>query len=236
MDVQIRFTPSPEYAIVEVLFLWAFGPALQSLLSPNTIGYRLDLRHGELSRTRRWLFEYWPRRYEEFRTVPVTVAMEELEQNNSVLLLCADLTSFFDTVDPSYLLADEFIGQLGSTAGAGPGRPLNLEEFREAAGSLVRSCRLFQRRAARITGVEWRAGIPIGALTSRLLANVALATLDSTIETRDGTRCYRRYVDDFIVVARPRQGNVGNLDSVIQEYIPHVFRSENTFRLDGRAP
>ena len=31
VEVQVRLAPSPEIAIVEVLFLWRFGPALQSV-------------------------------------------------------------------------------------------------------------------------------------------------------------------------------------------------------------
>ena len=112
IDVQLRFTPSPEFAIVEVLFLWAFGPALQSVLSRNAIGRRLDLRRGSLSRTRRWLFEYWPKRYEEFRTVPIDAAIRDLDRGNSVLLLSADLTSFYDTIDPSFLLADHLVDEV----------------------------------------------------------------------------------------------------------------------------
>ena len=235
VDIQIRFTPSPEYAIVEVLFLWAFGPALQAILSPNVIGYRLDTRRSEISRTRRWLFEYWPKRYEEFRTVPVRVAMEELDQNASVVLLCADLSSFFDTIDPSYLLEESFIRQLEAIGQSGTVQAIDLAEYRQAVSSLLRSCRRFQQRAARITGIEWSTGIPIGALTSRLVANLALATMDSAIETRVGIRCYRRYVDDFVIVAEPRSEDVGDLDEVIQDYIPHVNKQEDTFRLSGRA-
>src|SRR5579862_1218979 len=66
LDVQLRLTPTPEFAIVEVLFLWQFGPALDALLSPNALGYRLDVREGQLAKTRRWLFEFWPTRYQEY--------------------------------------------------------------------------------------------------------------------------------------------------------------------------
>ena len=102
LDVQIRFTPSPEYAIVEVLFLWQFGPLLESLLSRNTLGYRLDLRQGHLKQTRRWLFEYWPKRYEQYRNTVLDAAIREVDAGHSVLLLCADLTSFYDTIDPTF--------------------------------------------------------------------------------------------------------------------------------------
>ena len=58
LDIQLRLTPSPEYAIAEVLYLWRFGSVLEQLIPRNALGHRLDIRRGQLSRTRRWLFQY----------------------------------------------------------------------------------------------------------------------------------------------------------------------------------
>lgn len=44
-------------------------------------------------------------------------------------------------------------------------------------------------------------GIPIGALTSQLLANIALDPLDHYVKDVLGAQRYARYMDDFIVVA-----------------------------------
>lgn len=45
-----------------------------------------------------------------------------------------------------------------------------------------------------------RQGIPIGALTSQLFANVYLDTLDHYIKDDLGVKMYARYMDDFLVV------------------------------------
>ena len=232
LDIQIRFAPSPECAIVEVLFLWQFGPMLESLLSRSALGYRLDLRRGRLSRTRRWLFEYWPKRYEEFRTTPISVAMKELSVGHSVLLFSADLTSFYDTVDPSFLRSDEFLRELEAPVRINDGTSLDIAEYRSAIDSLLRFYSRFQQRAARRTGLDWSIGIPIGALTSRVVANLALATLDQSIEARESTRWYGRYVDDFVIVARVNQEEIGDLDQVILNYVPHVQSENATWRLN----
>src|SRR5713226_9648125 len=55
IDVQLRCTPSPEFAIVEVLYLWKFGPLLERLLSTDVLGYRLDVKHGKVRPFSRWL-------------------------------------------------------------------------------------------------------------------------------------------------------------------------------------
>ena len=46
MQVRVQLSPSPEFACVEVLYLWEFGSALESVLSSDAVGYRLDIRDG----------------------------------------------------------------------------------------------------------------------------------------------------------------------------------------------
>ena len=229
LEVQIRYIPSPECAIVEVLFLWQFGPALQSILSKSAVGYRLDVRKNSLSPTRRWLFDYWPKRYDEFRTVPVDEAMRELEKNGSVLLLSADLANFYDTIDPSFLLSEEFVAELNSS-----NQEIDFSEYERATNSLLGYYSNFQHLAKRRTGLEWSVGIPIGSLTSRVVANLALATLDRDVEKREETLCYRRYVDDFVIVSRADQSNPERLDDVVRKYVPHICGDDDgVFRLAG---
>ncbi len=232
LDIQLRYSPSPEYAIVEVLFLWQFGPILESLLSRSALGYRLDLRGGRLSKTRKWLFEYWPKRYEEFRTTPIDIAMKELSAGNSVVILSADLKSFYDTVAPSFLLNAEFLRELESAVQSKDGMSFEIAEYRAAIDSLLGFYSGFRQIAERRTGLDWPIGIPIGALTSRIVANLALATLDQSIEARDSTRWYGRYVDDFVIVAGVNQEELGNLDQVILNFVPHVQSENSTFRLN----
>ncbi len=77
LQVQLRCTPSPQFSIVEVLFLWKFGQMLEAQLSKHVVGYRLDHRNDlKTWRERRWLFEYWPPTYSEFRTTPLQAARD----------------------------------------------------------------------------------------------------------------------------------------------------------------
>ncbi|HEX6825091.1 MAG TPA: hypothetical protein VF077_02150, partial [Nitrospiraceae bacterium] len=42
VDIQLRLTPHPEFAVAEVLYLWRFGGLLDALLlDQEVIGYRL---------------------------------------------------------------------------------------------------------------------------------------------------------------------------------------------------
>ena len=234
LDVRALYSLFPAVAIIEVLYLWRFGPALESVLSPNAIGYRLDIRRGTLSSTSRRLFEYWPKRYEEYRLAPINSARRELQSDRPVLLISADLASYYDTVDPSFLISEDFIAELHASGDRSPSA-VNIPEYRFATSSLLRLYDQYRRIARRRTGLEWRTGIPIGSLTSRLVANLALATFDTTIESRPGVRCYRRYVDDFVIVAQIGRDDVcHDLGAVLEDYIPRSHDGENSdeFLLD----
>ena len=230
-DIQVRLSPSPECAIVEVLFLWKFGPYLESLLSRSVVGYRLS---RSLTPMRRWLFDYWRTRYEEFRTAPIEAARRELNAGRSVLVLSADLASFYDTIDPRFLLTNVFISALGQSSERRGLSPIDLNEYRSAVGSLLCFYSRFRKIAANRTGLQWPIGIPIGALTSRVIANVALATLDRAIEGHDETIMYRRYVDDFVVVARSDGNRIESLVKCIKDRVPLLSATEADITFDTK--
>src|SRR5690606_12270425 len=82
-----------------------------------------------------------------------------------------------------------------------PGGPgLDIDEFRSATQSLLAAHARF-REKARYLGISTALGVPIGALTSRIIANVSLLPLDDFISKNKHVICYRRYVDDLAIVA-----------------------------------
>ena len=200
LDIQLRLSPSPDFAIVELLYLRKFGPSLDSLLSPEVLGYRLDVRQGRLDPRRRWIFEFWQRRYQQFRSAPLDAARRVLSEGaDTALVLSADLASYYDTVDPSFLTTDEIASRWaegGASDGADSG------EYLTATESLLRAYQRFRAEGARRMGLPMDSGVPIGALTSRVVANLALRTLDSRILGNEAVVCYRRYVDDLAIVAK----------------------------------
>lgn len=63
-------------------------------------------------------------------------------------------------------------------------------------------------------------GIPLGALTSQLFANVYLDTLDHHVKDTLGVKMYARYMDDFVIIHRDR------------EYLKSLLADINTFITD----
>ena len=169
---------------------------------------------------------------------PINAARRELQSNRPVLLISADLASYYDTVDPSFLINDDFIADLRASAERSQ-RVVNIPHYRFATSSLLRLYVEYRRIARRRTGLEWRTGIPIGFLTSRLVANLALATFDTTVEEKPGVLCYRRYVDDFVIVAQTgRDESRRNLGEILEDYIPRLeYKGDHAgvFRLNTDA-
>jgi hypothetical protein len=235
VDIQLRLSPHPAFAVVEVLYLWRFGGLLDALLSKQEVlGYRLDLREQRVVPHRRWLFEYWPARYHQFRTAPLIAAKSALGRGDHVLIISGDLATFYDTVAPAFMLSDEFVAEL-RTAGA---EQSDVEEYRRATASLLAAYQRFRTEASRRAATAIDTGVPIGALTSRVVANVALAPLDRHIASHPRVICYRRYVDDVVIVATA--GNEErDLVDILGQFLPLRGARDDVLRLDvdalGRA-
>lgn len=231
LDVQLRLSPAPAFAIAEVLYLWRFGPALDGMLSRKQIlGYRLDLRQQRLLPHRRWLFEYWPARYQEFRSDPLIAAKRALASGERIVIISGDFASFYDTVHPDFLLAADFVAELGAAGASAPDTP----GYLRATASLLKAYERFRGQVAHGLGVSVPAGVPIGALTSRVVANVALASLDQHVSASPDLLCYRRYVDDFVIVARARKGDSTSTD-VLGRFLPLRAPTADALRLDVDA-
>jgi hypothetical protein len=227
VDVQLRLSPHPDFATVEVLYLWRFGGLLDTLLSKEVLGYRLDLRKQQVVPHRRWLFEYWPKQYQAFRTAPLEAAKTALRRGEQTLIICGDLASFYDTVAPSFMLSHAFIAELLKHGAS----PADIDEYQRATASLLRSYERFHKAATVRVALPIKVGVPIGALTSRLVANLSLATLDRHIAAKPGILCYRRYVDDLVIVARAESGDQGPIDHV-GRFLPLIPSDDPLLRLD----
>lgn len=229
IDVQVRLSPHPEFAIVEVLYLWRFGAHLDAMLCDDVVGYRLNTRGREIGRDSRWLFEYWPKKYQEFRSAPLDAARVALDKGDETLIISADLANFYDTVAPDFLLEGAMTNALKEN---GASRTL-VREYKKGTASLLRAYSRFRETASRRTALSISIGVPIGALTSRLVSNLALAPLDRHVASRPRLLCYRRYVDDFVIVARAK-GDKSQLE-VLRDFIPVRDETEEAVRLDAVA-
>lgn len=231
VDIQLRLSPHPDFATVEVLYLWRFGGLLDAVLSKSDVlGYRLDLRKQQVVPHRRWLFEYWPKQYQAFRTAPLEAAKAALKKGAQTLIISGDLASFYDTVDPSFMLSDALLAELREHGASQD----DIVEYKRATASLLKAYARFQKAAASRAGLPIKVGVPIGALTSRVVANLSLAPLDRHIVAQPGILCYRRYVDDLVIVAHAPQVDEG-LVATMRRFLPVLRGDDTVLRLDVDA-
>src|SRR6185437_5322559 len=161
---------------------------------------------------------------------PMAAAKAALNRGESTLIINGDLASFYDTVDPSFMLGEEI--RVGLQA-QGVTRA-ELGEYSRATASLLRSYERFRKAASRRAATPITIGLPIGALTSRVVANVALAPVDFHIASQRDVHCYRRYVDDLVIVAKANDIDNGRTD-VIRRFLPLLDRPDDLFHLDVNA-
>lgn len=64
--------------------------------------------------------------------------------------------------------------------------------------------------------VGYERGLPIGNLTSRILANFFLTKLDRFIKETLGFKYYGRYVDDFMIVSSDKEKLKSSVDKIIE--------------------
>lgn len=231
LDIQLRLSPHPDFAIVEVLYLWRFGGLLEALLSKKeVVGYRLDLREQRVVPHRRWLFEYWPKQYQAFRSAPLEAAKAALDAGKRTMIMCADLASFYDTVDPSFMLGKRLFTELEKHGASEE----DISEYRRATVSLLKAYARFHKIASSRAALPIEIGVPIGALTSRVVANLSLATLDRHIAAQSGILCYRRYVDDIVIVAHSPETDE-DLVATMRRFLPIPPGDDTILRLDAAA-
>jgi hypothetical protein len=233
LEVRMMLTPSIDFLITEVLFLWEFGPVLDGLLSESSLGNRLDVRHNAISHTRAGLFQYWRPRYASFRADPIRVAREMLSRaaNAGCVVVSLDFAAYYDNVDARFLVTKQFLVEVERVTDRNYSA-----NFKSAASSLLAAYRAYHRDVSFLTGARVSRGIPIGALTSRLVANLALLPLDRILNSAPDVRCYRRYVDDVFIVSERDERASTDVD-MLRRWLPVQVTPKGAaeIRLDSAA-
>nr|WP_254626648.1 reverse transcriptase domain-containing protein [Myxococcus sp. CA039A] len=244
MDVRVLLEPSPEFAISEVLWLRAFGPALDALLTPTCLANRLEVTGSpaQIHTAGRRIYKYWVPAYRSFRQTALTEARKLLKQEGGRCILAAlDLASYYDHIDPSFLIEDSFVAEVRQAALAQ--KILFIpQDYLNATRGLLDAFARFRALVGKTIGVVPEIGIPIGALTARLISNLALCNLDKSIAERPDIAHYGRYVDDILIVQLPGKATAKTQAEQISSLLPlasanpsgtHHTLSDNVVRRSG---
>ena len=216
IHLRCHLQPTMEFAIAEVLWIWKYGGALDSLLPPECIANRIKRdRVGNVDRWGRRLFHFWKQRYRAFQDAGIAAAKQTLAERGQCAFATFDIRSYYDRIDPSFLLSANLIAKVL------PRLPVAARSSYAAdTRNLLVKYAEYQTAVEEMMQVPMQGrGIPIGALSSRLVANLALAPLDNRVRRRHGVRHYARWVDDIIVVTDDIEAQDG-IAAVAQELLP----------------
>lgn len=222
LSLRPHLTPSVQFATVEVLWLWRFGAALEATLSDAARGNRLRLvnRKREVNRSALGCFEFWPPEYRAFREDGFEVARRMLSKGRSRCLVATfDLASYYDEIDPHFLLDTAFIARVAEQS-IRKGLEFDAREYGTATGTLLDAFGRYRTSCAALTGIQTSKGVPIGCLSSKVIANVALATLDENVRARSDVVYYARYVDDILLVARAPRRASSSAQAIAKAFLP----------------
>jgi len=220
IDLRMHLYPSIEFAIVEILWLWRFGPAINAATPSDVYSNRLKIRYGEVDRFSRGPFGYWGTDYANFRDSALFAARDLLTAGPQRCVLCSfDLKDYYDNIDTEFLLSPSFLESLRRATEGWP-RRIDVDEYLRATQSLLTSLQQYRDLASKISGLPVQRGIPIGTLTSRLIANAALIELDKYIRSRTSVRYYGRYVDDMLIVSNADVAETATEIDMVARFLP----------------
>jgi hypothetical protein len=239
IDVRVHLQPSMELAILEVVWLWTFGAALECLLGRHAFANRLNLTMARthVDRQTRSLFQFWPTQYKRFRERGLRAAKVALNKTpDRCTVVSLDVANFYDQVDSGFLVSSQFCHLLMSRAKSA-GIDFDLQKYVAHTRQLLDVFSRVRAASSALTGVTSARGIPIGCLTSKLISNVALATLDDIVTSRSAVAYYGRYVDDVLIVATPRASTGESVPTLLRRILPlrETAEVDKELRLDEAA-
>ena len=188
-----------EFHIFATLWIHKVGHKFDAAIGKVAYGNRLrrsrsnDLDLQSLGSTSSYKYAY-----RKWRDDGITAASEALEAGKEVVVVTADVSSFYHSLDPSFMKSKELQ------------RILEIElsdDERELNDLFIESIIEWS------SGTPLKMGLPVGLVASAVIANVALFELDKIFESEIVPIHYGRYVDDIILVIENTK-HLGNENEV----------------------
>lgn len=198
-----------ELHIISVYWLNTLGLELDRTIDDNNYAYRLiDYKYGK-----RLFYRYFVK-YQAWRDNAIDEALDAHSEKKDVAFISLDIKEFFDSVDFD-------INPL----------PVNSKKYSYLTEILSR----IHKRYAEVRGVT-RNILPIGLLSSGVLANFHLARFDAEVTDKVTPRYYGRYVDDILLVIAAKK--IDEKADLLKKYLVKsgvLKKEEGCYRLFSPA-
>jgi len=197
-----------EIHIISVLWIMKIGYILDEKLSINCFGNRLFRNgDGKFENSKIHLFQKYYEKYNQWRDEAIKKSKELHSQDYDIAILNLDIKEYYNSIDFDFssidkLVPDEYkwLNNLLSLVHDSFHSIINQDEILIAKNKLL----------------------PIGLLSSSVIANHILDELDKTVEYQIKPQYYGRYVDDIlIVIANPQISKKDNdpVKAFIKKYL-----------------
>lgn len=201
LDFNVFIDCPIELHIISVLWIMFIGEKLDSSLDTQISGYRLARNNDNLFEKEGYkLFQKYHEKYSYFRNSAITKAMELHQLNLDVTIINLDIKRFFyciqvdfNSLNKNIISENTFLNSMLESIHIYYQKKLFLDNiFKDNIGSIL----------------------PIGFLSSSILANYSLKEFDTFIQKKIKPENYTRYVDDILLVFS--NVNIQNIDHLLK--------------------
>ncbi|MYF47438.1 MAG: RNA-directed DNA polymerase [Candidatus Dadabacteria bacterium] len=196
-----------ELHVIEVLWCLVVGPLMEEELRECCFGNRMDdvaknfVRSPFNAGNSRSLFKYYMGQYGSWRDRALETAKEISESGEDVALLSLDLKFYYYNVDLNFEKIKERIEKGFRNDDRLCDIALALTDSLEKIFSAYHE-KTIPLLSSTHPGCEGRTGLPVGFLSSSILANWYLAGFDGEMLETARPDYYGRYVDDILMIFR----------------------------------
>lgn len=215
-----------EVHIISVLWIMHIGKLLKDRIDSHNYAYNLMLDDvaTESSYNENYtnegnglrLFEPYYKGYQRWRDRSLECALDLLDQSKNATILSLDITKYFYSVQ---IDLDEITKNIES-------------DKKQVLNNLLTKIHIEYTNKAKANIANYnktRIILPIGLLSSGLIANRYLSEFDERVIKILNPAYYGRYVDDMLFVFSDRIINV-NDDDIIKSFISDIFEQKEILR------
>lgn len=228
-----------EMHVLSGLWINLIGHKYDACLRGNAFGSRVrrygktalrDRPTGDYQYDAVGSFEPYFQPYKTWRDRGIAAIRAALDDDEAVVALTLDFSSYYHNVDPSFIAEPTFLSTIG----------LHLNgweiEFTEALVAALQAwgtaaSMLFDRQPRRAQLKHQQGGLPIGLAAVRIITNVLLYAFDERMLDALAPVYYGRYVDDIFLVIR----DSGRIRST-EELWEFIRQRAGDIFVEGEAP
>jgi len=217
-----------ELHTLSVLWIEKIGNKLEKSVKPSPYGYKLELdEEGEVVKGLRLFVPYF-KKYQEWRNRAINAAEYLVNKKKNALILGLDIRNCFHTLYFNFLEVTEYL------------KSMRVRNYYQNLTNILE--RIHIQYAKILPEIDenfcpdGKYFLPIGLLSSGVIANWYLRCLDEAIVERINPEYYGRYVDDIlIVISNPKLEDIRTAKHIYNAYFKTngILKEEDQTKKNG---